>query len=85
MKKTAVTTSSIAPKQKKAKSQSSNPLIKVVLLGEGGKTAYCGDLNIEAVEAVEETTLAPKVILLFFFDLNQGTIGLMLLLEFLGT
>jgi hypothetical protein len=38
----------------------------------------------KAAEAGEETPSAPKIILLFFFDLNQGTIGLMLLLEFLG-
>jgi hypothetical protein len=81
-RKAAVTTSSITPKQKKTKVLTHRT--KSYYLERAAKLPATETSKAEAAEAGEETPLAPKIILLFFFDLNQGTIGLMLLLEFLG-
>jgi hypothetical protein len=41
-------------------------------LERGAKLPITETLQTEAVEAAEETLLAPEVILLFFLDLNRG-------------
>jgi hypothetical protein len=81
-RKTAVATNSIAPKQKREKVLTHRP--KSYYSERATRLLAAKTSKAEAVEVVEETTTAPKVTFLFFFDLNQGTTCLMLLLEFLG-
>ena len=81
-RKTAVATSSTALKQKRAKVFTHRP--KLYYSEQAAKLSVAETSMVENAEVVEDTTSTSKVMFFFFFDLNQGTSGLMLLLEFLS-
>jgi hypothetical protein len=79
-RKSVVATTSTAPKQKRAKVLTHRA--KSYYSERAVRLPATETSKAETAKVVEETTLPPKVMFRFFFDLNQGTTGLMLLLEF---
>jgi predicted glycosyl hydrolase (DUF1957 family) len=77
-RKTTVATTPTVPKQKRAKVLTHR--LKSYYTEQAARLPTAITSKAETAEAVEGTTLAPKVMFLFLFDLSQGTTDLMLLL-----